>query len=197
MISGKSHSIKNLMLNFIFNQCNYFSIKLSKLGKLSYIFPLKICICTQIHLYKNLKLWFKSCEGLEAILIDWQQTFIGKHLKTALLFRVYIRVYRFSTLVDIKKTSDFYIKLDTDPGFFISRSETLISLGSVSNDLMWLLPPFLEKQADNMCSLEFALGYYFEQVNAVLILTQAKLLFRFYALSVLSKKSDLLTKSSE
>jgi len=57
-----------------------------------------------------------SCEGLEAILIDWQQTFIG----------------------------------------------------SVSNDLMWLLPPFLEKQADNMCSLEFALGYYFEQMKHVL-----------------------------
>ena len=118
---------------------------------------------------------------------------------------IYLKTFYFSSVKSWhKKTPDFYIKLDTDPGFFVNwirpeniQIRTFISIGSVSNDLMWLLPPFLEKQADNMCSLEFALDYYFEQVNAVLILTQAKLLFRFYALSVLSKKSDLLTKSSE
>jgi len=33
---------------------------------------------------------------------------------------------------------------------------------------MWLLPPFLERQTDNECSLEFALTYYFSQIKLVL-----------------------------
>jgi len=41
-------------------------------------------------------------------------------------------------------------------------------LGSVSNDLMWLLPPFLEANSNNTGLLEFALEYYCTQMNYVL-----------------------------
>jgi len=41
-------------------------------------------------------------------------------------------------------------------------------LGSVSNDLMWLLPPFLEANSDNRELLEFSLEYYCTQMNHVL-----------------------------
>jgi len=41
-------------------------------------------------------------------------------------------------------------------------------LGTVSNDLMWLLPPFLEANSENRGLLEFALDHYSTQFNHVL-----------------------------
>ena len=41
-------------------------------------------------------------------------------------------------------------------------------LGSISNDLMWLLPPFLEANSENPRLLEFSLEYYCTQLNYVL-----------------------------
>ena len=41
-------------------------------------------------------------------------------------------------------------------------------LGSISNDLMWLLPPFLEANSDNPGLLEFSLEYYSTQLHYVL-----------------------------
>ena len=44
----------------------------------------------------------------------------------------------------------------------------MISVGSISNDLMWLLPPFLEANSENPGLLEFSLEYYCTQLNYVL-----------------------------
>ena len=41
-------------------------------------------------------------------------------------------------------------------------------LGSISNDLMWLLPPFLEANKENPGLLEFSLEYYSTQLQYVL-----------------------------
>ena len=38
----------------------------------------------------------------------------------------------------------------------------------VSNDLMWLLPPFIEANSDNKGMLEFALEHYSSQMQIVL-----------------------------
>ena len=44
----------------------------------------------------------------------------------------------------------------------------MISAGSISNDLMWLLPPFLEANGENTGLLEFSLEYYCTQLKYVL-----------------------------
>jgi len=41
-------------------------------------------------------------------------------------------------------------------------------MGMVSNDLMWLLPPFIEANSDNKGMLEFALEHYSSQMQIVL-----------------------------
>ena len=67
----------------------------------------------------------------------------------------------YNILVDIQTSRYFNIG-------YLESVATLWSdynLGSVSNDLMWLLPPFLEKKDDNECTLPFALDYYFSQVT--------------------------------
>jgi len=53
-------------------------------------------------------------------------------------------------------------------------------IGSVSNDLMWLIPPFIEANSDNSGLIKFAMSYYCSQLNLVLTsfgksLTQAGL----------------------